>query len=204
VWRELANDGARDLTLESVDRLTLGRADSIGLALQVDATRAYAKGPPRGPATRVVSSPLGGALTSFTGVFASVRPGLADDGSIVALGLPPEGCGKPDGASCEQADRVVVVGREGRSPRSLVTVSPHRVEDLVFGPRGARLYFASDRDAKAFEIYRVSLGGAGELERLTFAGGRAPAVSADGARLAFASGRAGGSADLYVAELAER
>jgi hypothetical protein len=197
-WQERGSETAKALSLDAIDRLTVGPTDSIALAPQ------HGKGPLRGPPVRVVSSPLGGASPSFSGSFSAVRPGLADDGSLVALGLPPEGCGKPEDVSCELADRVVVVGREGRSPRLVVSVTPHRVEDLAFGPRAERLYFASDRDASAFEVYRVRVGGAGEPERLTFAGGRAPSLSADGARLAFASARAGRSPDLYVAELVER
>jgi hypothetical protein len=200
VWREFTSEGTKNVELPGIERLTLGPTDSIALATQPS------KAPLRGPSTRLVTSPLGGAPTSFSGGFSGVRPALADDGSIVALGLSPEGCGRSDEASCEIADRVVVVGREGRSPRAVVAVTPHQVEDLSFGPRAARLYFASDRDAKSFEVYRVRLDAdpGRAPERLTFAGGRAPSVSADGARLAFASTRAGGSAELYVAELAER
>ena len=74
-----------------------------------------------------------------------------------------------------------------------------------FLPDGKRVVFSSNRaDPKNFDLYTLDIGGTC-LKRLTYSAGAdiLPALSADGKKIVWTSTRAGGKAQLFVADFAE-
>lgn len=123
-------------------------------------------------------------LVSDKGALPSLA--LSADRSYVAW--PSGEAGKP---------RIVLASVEGRGVQTIVS-GPGAVPVFLAGTR--RLLFSSDADAVESEIYAIDLDAPGaKPERVTFSQADAPSAAPDGTVVAFASSRAGGTRDLYVA-----
>lgn len=93
--------------------------------------------------------------------------------------------------------RIVLASVEGRGTQTIVPV-PGTLPVFLAGTR--RMLFSSDTDAIEKELYAIDLDVAGaKPERVTFSQADAPSAAPDGSIVAFASSRAGGTRDLYVA-----
>lgn len=219
-WAERVDGSARPVDLPKAEFLAFSSGEPIALG--------GAEG--GDAAVRTVSFPIleakpsgrQAALSSpasWSGPFAGLAPAVSPSGATVALGLPDPACVRTEAApaktaagrsaaarpsECDAARSVSLFSREGRGKRQVVDVAPHRIESVAFmtgsSSEDEELCFASDRDRSNLELYSVSTKNR-SVERLTFAGGRAPSVSLSSGRIAFASHRAGDSADLFVANL---
>ena len=213
-WAERVDGAPRPVDLPKAEFLTFANGEPVALGVAE-------RGDPG--AVRTVSFPMfdtrpsgrqavASAPASWSGPFAGLAPAVSANGAFVALGLPDPACFRAElppvarELPCDGAQSISLFSREGRGKRQVVDVAPHRVGGLAFMSGSAsdegELCFASDRDRSNFELYSVSTKNR-TIERLTFAGGRAPSVSASSGRIAFGSHRAGDSADLYVANLGE-
>ena len=97
---------------------------------------------------------------------------------------------------------IVVIDAGTGAVRQTVATSDHgRNASPVWRPDGRTIYFASDRDGGPFRIHEADLA-ARTLRRLEIASARSPAVSPDGATLAFV-GETPDGYDLFSLRLAE-
>ncbi len=118
---------------------------------------------------------------------ASFNPAWSPDGRMVAY-------------SCLKNDRSALwlAGADGSDPRRITDGNSNCFQP-VWHPDGRHLLFISDHGGPE-ELYRMDID-SGETLRLTSGGAANPAVSPDGERVAFSSGREGGTSLLQVARL---
>ncbi|HMD36501.1 MAG TPA: hypothetical protein VKH42_16100, partial [Vicinamibacterales bacterium] len=98
---------------------------------------------------------------------------------------------------------IFIANRDGSGERPLLA-SPETDYNPVWAPDQSSIAFTSDRSGQA-DLYRVKPDGS-NLERLTAdpAYEDQAAFSPDGTRLAFVSTRAGGTADIWILDLATK
>lgn len=219
-WTERTPEVTRAVDLPAAEFVVFAGASAVVLGLPAEPGGVRTVSFPRLDGRPAGVQEVAGAPAAWSGPFARQAPAVSSSGALLALAAPDPACGRADGkpardpkaprdgkasgeAACDVARSIALFSREGRGRRELIDVSPHRLAGLAFLRGDDELCFASDRDRSSFELYAVSARDR-SVERLTFAGGRAASVSPDGGRLAFASQRAGDTADLYIARLGER